>query len=113
VAFVTDRRLLARAGALAFAEFRVAGPGRPVVGRDGCRTFVWMPLGDPPPQPATRHATASSVRARAPSAGAIMRRAAAASPAAAGWPARLAGWGLRLRRLADLARAQRRREPWT
>ncbi len=45
VRFVTNRRYLARAIALGFTEFHVAGPEVAVVCRESQRAYLWMPLG--------------------------------------------------------------------
>ncbi|MHB8736462.1 MAG: hypothetical protein ACYC6M_14260, partial [Terriglobales bacterium] len=54
VRLATDRRLLARACALGFTEFRVNNASSPVICRDGSRLFLWMTLdakGALPPHP--------------------------------------------------------------
>jgi hypothetical protein len=44
VRFCTDRAYLRHALRLGLREFSVGEPGRPVLGRDGSRAYVWVPL---------------------------------------------------------------------
>ena len=130
VRFATDRRLLARACALGFSSFTVAGPGQPAVGRDGSRMFVWVTLDAKdalPPHPfpvrislngaqedANGSRTVGVGRRRkhgAASAGDVRphRKAVAAAPAG-GLPGLLALWSRKFALLTGLVTEQRRRE---
>ncbi len=119
--FAIDRRLLARACALGFPSFSVAGPGQPVVCRDGARTFVCVTMDGKdalPPHPfpvrvpldgKTQPAgTAPAVRAGG--AEARPRRKAAATVPAGGLPSLFGRWSKALGRLTELVSEQRRRE---
>jgi hypothetical protein len=132
VRFATDRRLLARACELGFHTFMVAGPGLPVVCRDGDRTYVCMTLDGrsalPPhgcplrvslEEAAKRPIGTATPRggagrwarvAQAPFPGARSERKAAASVPAKGVRTLLSLWAEPLGRLAGLVRDQRRRE---
>jgi hypothetical protein len=129
VRFVSNRRHLAHALQLGFGTLQVAGPERPVVCRDGTRTYLWVPLdpkGAVPPQPeALQVRTAARqpagvkprpVRARrgrpeptgVPSAdgpGAMTPAESAVERPRSPW-----AWLKRLAGLAALVRDQRRRE---
>jgi hypothetical protein len=52
VQFTSDARYLARALQLRFDVVQVTDPTRPLVCRDGFRTYVWMPIDGKPPTPA-------------------------------------------------------------
>jgi hypothetical protein len=131
VRFATDRRLLARACALGFDTFAVAGAGKPVVCRDGKRTFVWMTLdardvlppharpsgvglsgvSRPPEQviPISRERERRATRPAARRSVALANRD-VGRPRPVGWLGRLSLFAEQFRRLAGLVAEQRQRE---
>ena len=64
VRFVTDRTYLARAGKLGFGTVEISAADKPMLCRDGERTYLWMPLdpeGAVPPSPDVLHVTPPAV----------------------------------------------------
>ncbi len=122
--FAIARRLLARACELGFPSFCVAGPGQPIVCRDGPRTFVCVTMGGKdalPPHPfpvrvpLDGQAQAAGAPSEKPVAAVDSRRGrkAAAAAEAGGLPSLFGRWSRALGRLAGLVSDQRRRERCT